>query len=168
MRSSKMLKLLLDSTYLLPIIGIQVEDIENALILLKKLRDEDKAEYYYTPFNLFEIIGRLSKLRYDPERVATGLMAIEEEFKLIQPTREGYLKVLALRAKGYRDLIDLLLYTTSQTTNITFLTRDYTLINFLNKHNEDISNILDEKNFLQKMHNQDNVDHRGLLEQGVT
>ena len=92
MKSSRTLKLLLDSTYLLPIVGVEVEGIKDALILLKKLRDEGKAEYYYTPFNLFEIIGKLSRLSYDPDRVAIGLAAIEEEFKLIQPTHQGYLK----------------------------------------------------------------------------
>jgi len=150
MKSSRKLKLLLDSTYLLPIVGVEVEGIEEALIFLKRLRDEGKAEYYYTPFNLFEIIGKLSRLNYDVNRVTIGLTAIEEEFKLIQPTRQAYLKALTLRAKGYRDLIDLLLYTTSQTSDIIFLTRDYTLIKFLKENHEDISKILDEKKFLEK------------------
>ena len=150
MKSSRKLKLLLDSTYLLPIVGVEVEGIEEALIFLKRLRDEEKAEYYYTPFNLFEIIGKLSRLNYDVNRVTIGLTAIEEEFKLIQPTRQAYLKALTLRAKGYRDLIDLLLYTTSQTSDIIFLTRDYTLIKFLKENHEDISKILDEKKFLEK------------------
>jgi len=150
MRRSRTLKLLLDSTYLLPIVGVEVEGVKNILILLKKLRDENIAEYYYTPFNLFEIIGKLSKLKYDPDRVAAGLTAIEEEFKIIQPNREGYLKALALRAKGYRDLIDLLLYTTSQTTNLMLLTRDYTLIEFLKKNHEDTSNIVDEKKLIEE------------------
>ena len=150
MKSSRKLKLLLDSTYLLPIVGVEVEGIEEALIFLKRLRDEEKAEYYYTPFNLFEIIGKLSRLNYDVNRVTIGLTAIEEEFKLIQPTRQAYLKALTLRAKGYRDFIDLLLYTTSQTSDIIFLTRDYTLIKFLKENHEDISKILDEKKFLEK------------------
>ena len=150
MKSSRTLKLLLDSTYLLPIVGVEVEGIEDALILLKKLRDKGEAEYYYTPFNLFEIIGKLSRLSYDPDRVAIGLTAIEEEFKLIQPTYQGYLKALALRVKGYRDLIDLLLYATSQTSNIIFLTRDYALIKFLRENHEDVSKILDEKKFLER------------------
>jgi len=150
MRFSRTLKLLLDSTYLLPIVGVEVEDIKNALILLKKLRDESMAEYYYTPFNLFEIIGKLSRLRYDHDRVSAGLAAIEEGFKLIHPTREGYLKALALRAKGHRNLIDLLLYTTSRSANVVFLTRDYTLIEFLKENHEDIENILDEKDLLKK------------------
>ena len=149
MKSSRKLKLLLDSTYLLPIVGVEVKGVENTLILLKKLRDKEKAEYYYTPFNLFEIIGKLSRLSYDPDRAAIGLTAIEEEFKLIQPTLQGYLKALALRAKGYRDLIDLILYATSQTSNIIFLTRDYALIRFLRENHEDTSNILYEKKFLE-------------------
>jgi len=150
MKSSRKLKLLLDSTYLLPIVGVEVEGIEEALIFLKRLRDEEKAEYYYTPFNLFEIIGKLSRLNYDVNRVTIGLTAIEEEFKLIQPTRQAYLKALTLRAKGYRDFIDLLLYATSQTSDIIFLTKDYTLIKFLKENHEDISKILDEKKFLEK------------------
>ena len=77
MKSSRTLKLLLDSTYLLPIVGVEVEGIEDALILLKKLRDKKEAEYYYTPFNLFEIIGKLSRLNYDIDRVAIGLTAID-------------------------------------------------------------------------------------------
>jgi len=147
MKSSRRLKLLLDSTYLLPIVGVEVEGIEKALTLLKRLRDEEGSEYYYTPFNLFEIIGKLSRLNYDVNRVNIGLTAIEEEFKLIQPTRQAYLKALDLRAKGYRDLVDLLLYATSQTSDIVFLTRDYTLIKFLRENHEDTSKILDEKNF---------------------
>ena len=149
MKSSEKLRLLLDSTYLLPILGVEIEGIRNTLILLKKLRDEGKTEYYYTPFNLFEIIGKLSKLSYDLDTVATGLTAIEEEFKLAQPAREGYLKALTLRARGHRDLIDLLLYATSQTSNIIFLTRDYALIKFLRENHEDVSKILDEKKFLE-------------------
>lgn len=46
MKSSEKLRLLLDSTYLLPILGVEVEGIRNTLILLKKLRDEGKTEYY--------------------------------------------------------------------------------------------------------------------------
>ena len=67
----------------------------------------EKSEYYYTPFNLFEIIGKLSKLNYDVNRVTIGLTAIEEEFELIQPTHQAYLKALDPWARGYRDLIDL-------------------------------------------------------------
>ena len=70
------LKLLLDSTYLLPIIGIEVEDIEETLLTL---------------------ISKLSRIRYDYDRVAAGLHAIEEGFKLTCQTVEGCLKALELK-----------------------------------------------------------------------
>ena len=150
MISSEKLRILLDSTYLLPIIGIDIENTNEVLFSLKKLRDEEKAEYYYTQFSLLEILGKLTRIRYDRERVAAGLTSIMEEFKPIYPTVEGYLKALALRTRGYRDLIDLLLYTTSLTTNTLFLTRDYNLVEFLKRNQEDVGSILLEKKFLEK------------------
>jgi len=53
-----------------------------------------------------------------------------------------------LRRKGFRDIIDLLLYTTSLTNNISFLTRDIELIKFLEDNGEDTSTILPEEKFL--------------------
>ena len=150
MSSLKKLRILLDSTYLLPIVGIDVEGINKVLLLLKKLHDENKAEYYYTTFNLLEILGKLNKIKYDRERVVIGLLSIEEEFKLVNLTTEGYMKILDLKARKYRDIIDLLLYATSLITNILFLTRDYALIKFLKENGEDIKNILQEKEFLAK------------------
>ncbi|MEM3406941.1 MAG: PIN domain-containing protein [Nitrososphaerota archaeon] len=150
MNSSEKLKILLDSTYLLPIIGIDVENINEVLLLLKKLYDENKAEYYYTSFNLLEILGKLSRVKYDKKRVAAGLLSIEEEFTILNLTTEGYMKVLDLKAQGYKDIIDLLLYATSLFADILFLTRDYALIDFLKENGEEIKNILLEKEFLAK------------------
>ncbi|MEM2902552.1 MAG: PIN domain nuclease [Candidatus Bathyarchaeia archaeon] len=150
MSSSGPIKLLLDSTYLLPIIGVEVEGVERTLITLKKLREEDKAEYYYTPFNILEILGKLSKLKYDLNRVAAGLYAIEEEFTLTYQTAEGCVKALNLRSRGHRDIIDLLLYTTSLTRSIRFLTRDDNLIDFLDKNDQTTENVLREHELLEK------------------
>jgi hypothetical protein len=150
MSSSGKLRIILDSTYLLPIVGIGVEDVDEALLLLKRLRDEDKAEYYYSPFSLLEILGKLSRLKCDQGRVSAGLTSIGEEFKLAHPTAEGYLKALVLRAKGYRDIIDLLLYATSLTADKLLLTRDRALIEFLRENHEDVKNILREEELLEK------------------
>ncbi len=56
-----------------------------------------------------------------------------------------------LRKKGdFKDLIDLLLYTTSLTRNLMFLTRDLELINFLQGCGEILDNILYEDDFIRK------------------
>lgn len=143
-------KILLDSTYLLPIIGVDVKGIEETMSILKMLRERKKTKYYYTLFNIFEIIGKLSKTKYEEERIYVGLSSIKEEFNLIYPTIEGYIKALKLKRMGFKDLIDLLLYTTSLTNNIPFLTRDIFLIEFLKEHNETTDNIIYEEELIRK------------------
>ena len=143
--------ILLDSTYLLPIIGLDVEGIEKALSTLRTLRRRKMAIYYYTPFNILEILGKLSRIEYDRDLVVKGLSLIIEEFTLANPSIEGYIKAMNLRKKGdFKDLIDLLLYTTSLTRNLMFLTRDLELINFLQGCGERLDNILYEDDFIRK------------------
>jgi len=125
-----------------------VEDVKSTLAVLRNLWREGKAELYYTPFNMVEIIGKLSKLKYDKDRVSSGLLSITERFNLVYPTVEGYLKALTLRALGHKDLIDLLLYTTSVTRGLIFLTRDEELIDFLRGAGESIRNIIRERELL--------------------
>jgi len=67
MNYSGKIKILLDTTYLLPIVGIDVEDIEETITLLKSLRKESRLEIYYSQFSILEILGKISKLRYDLE-----------------------------------------------------------------------------------------------------
>ena len=150
MSSSRKMKILLDTTYLLPIVGVDVVGVEQALHVLKKLRDQGVAEYYYTQYNIFEILGKLGRIRYDVERVTIGLLAIEEGFKQVEPSLKGWLKALELRSKGYKDLIDLLLYATSLTHNLIFLTRDKQLIEFLKRNNENIDLVMYEEELITK------------------
>jgi len=144
------IKILLDSTYLFPIIGVRVEGIEKALLVLRELRRRGLLEIYYTPFNILEIIGKISRIKYDYNIVSKGLTLIEEEFILIAPTTKGYLKALILKSKGFKDLIDLLLYTTALTRNLKFLTRDRDLIDFLKREGEELENILYEEDFIKE------------------
>ncbi|MEB2835858.1 MAG: PIN domain-containing protein [Desulfurococcales archaeon] len=144
------LRILLDTTYLLPIVGVDVEGVGEALRALERLYRLGRAEVYYTPFNLLEILGKLSRINYDPGRVRLGLASIREAFRVTHPTPAGYMKALELRRRGFKDAVDLLLYTTSKTRGLTFLTRDLSLIRFLEKAGEDTANILYEEDFTRK------------------
>ncbi|MCD6095929.1 MAG: PIN domain nuclease [Thermoprotei archaeon] len=150
MSSSTELRILLDSTYILPILGVEVEGIDEVLVVLRRLRRKKRARFYYTEFNILEILGKIAKVRYNRDIVATGLSLIQEEFELVHPTVEGYIKALNLKRRGFKDLIDLLLYTTSLTRNLLFLTRDVVLIDFLKDVDEEIGNILYEEDFIRK------------------
>ena len=147
-RSSGKLRILLDSTYILPIVGVEVEGLREALAALRELRRERRAKFYYTPFNILEVLGKIAKLDYDASIVAAGLSAIEEELELTYPTVEGYLKALELRRRGFRDLIDLLLYATAVTRGLLLLTRDECLIQFLESQGESVKSILSEEELL--------------------
>lgn len=150
MSSSARLEILLDSTYILPIVGVEVKGIRDVLVVLRKLKKERKATFYYTTFNMVEILGKVAKYKYNYDIVYTGLSVIQEEFKLTYPTVKGYLKALKLKQEGFKDLIDLLLYTTSLTRNLLFLTRDNALVDFLESVGENLENILYEEEFLEK------------------
>ncbi|ABM81172.1 PIN domain-containing protein [Hyperthermus butylicus] len=148
--SGERIRILLDTTYLLPIVGIDVEGVEEALRVLERLYRLGRAEIYYTPFNILEIVGKLSKTSYDRKRVRLGLASIRETFRVTHPTVTGYLRALELRRKGFKDLIDLLLYETSRTRRLGFLTRDLSLIRFLEEVGEDTANIIYEEDFIRK------------------
>ncbi|BES82412.1 PIN domain-containing protein [Pyrodictium abyssi] len=148
--SENRIRILLDTTYLLPVVGVDVEGVEEALTVLEKLYRLGRAEIYYTQFNVFEIMGKLSRIDYDRRRVMLGLKSIREAFRATQPTAAGYLKALELRRKGFKDLIDLLLYTTSKTRRLSFLTRDMRLLDFLEAVGEDTTSIIHEEEFVRK------------------
>ncbi len=60
------------------------------------------------------------------------------------------MKALELRGRGFKDLIDLLLYATSLTQDIKFLTRDDTLIDFLRNQGEGLENIMHEEDLIKR------------------
>ena len=139
------LKLLLDTTYLLPVVGVDVEDIHNTLKALQRLFHRRKIQLHCTPFNLMELLAKLSKTTYDEERVLIGLESMRKHFTVTHPTVKGYVKALKLRKEGFRDFIDLLLYTTAVTRQLRFLTRDEDLKNFLKSRGENVECLLSER-----------------------
>jgi len=129
---------------------VEVKGIWDVLVVLRKLRKERKTTFYYTTFNMVEILEKVAKYKYNYDIIYTGLSVIQEEFKLTYSTVKGYLKALKLKQEGFKDLIDLLLYTTSLTRNLLFLTRDNALVDFLESLGENLENILYEEEFLEK------------------
>jgi PIN domain. len=148
-RYSGRLRLLLDTTYILPALGIEVEGVEGVLEALQRLRRHRRVEVYYSCYSILEALWKLAKLSYDLEVVRRGLSLIEEDFGEVHPTLEGYLKALELRRRGFPDIIDLLLYATALTNGILFLTRDRRLYSFLSEEGEETGAILLEEDFLR-------------------
>jgi len=149
-RYSGRLRLLLDTTYLLPVVGIEIVGVERALEALQRLRRQRRVDIYYSCYSTLEALWKLAELSYDPEVVGRGLSLIEEEFKPALPSIEGYLRALELRRKGFPDFIDLLLYATALSNGLSFLTRDTHLLSFLSEVGEETSAVLLEEDFLRE------------------
>jgi len=60
------LRILLNSPFILPIIGVRVRDIATSILeKLWKLRVENKVELYYTDLNILEVSWKISRLEFN-------------------------------------------------------------------------------------------------------
>ncbi|MCC6023766.1 MAG: PIN domain-containing protein [Thaumarchaeota archaeon] len=138
------MKVLLDTTFMLPIVGVSVKGIASEVLnKLWQLRRSGEVELFYTEFNLLEILWVLSKLNYELPIVERGLKSIEKNMVKTQPKYSSLLKALELRKKGFHDVIDLLLYLTAKDNELLFLTYDAELKRFLEGVGEDVSIIIE-------------------------
>ena len=151
-----MAKVLLDSTFLLPTLGVIVEDIsDDELKLMAKLKD--RVEYYCINRSLVEVLGKVARSLVRDTRVLgiieLGLRSLleSETYKWINPTVQAFLKALELRAKGHRDMIDNMLYATALTDKMYFLSKDDALLRFLKTNHYDTNFIVQVKELVKKL-----------------
>ena len=127
-------RLLLDTTYLLPMLGIRVKGLMNYRKYIGKILDMYSA--YYHPVSLIESKWELLHLarRIDAEALDTvfsryrqGLNFILKSGKLIQLRFTGpevEEEVDYLIGNGYRDYFDLLIFSTAYVEDLTLVTED--------------------------------------------
>jgi predicted nucleic acid-binding protein len=129
------LKVLLDTTFILPSLGIDVgEEVSKGL---KKLADI-KAEIYCSRFSILEtlwVAARLSSsVNFNAENFRTGLRSILESGRYMKAEEDSEIFNDALRLYmiGHKDMIDNILYTSSIHLNLKLLTLDTELKKFIN------------------------------------
>jgi len=135
-------EIMLDTSFLLPIVGVRVREAEEILGRLWWKYRRGEVKIYYTDLNIIELAWKLSKITYDPQVVERGLASIGKNFTRTSPKPSSLLKAVELKKKGFDDLIDLLLYTTARDNNLMFLTLDTRLVDFLKRVGEDVSIVL--------------------------
>lgn len=143
-RSRRALKtgILLDISFLLPIVGVRVREVEELLKRLWAKYRRGEVEVYYSELNLLEISWKLSRIYYEPAIVMRGLMSIEKYFTKAPLRHTSLIKALELRKRGFSDLIDLLPYAIAHENKVQFLTLDKELVRFLENICEDTSIII--------------------------
>jgi len=127
-------RVLLDTSFILPTLGIDVG--EEILEGLRRLV-EVKAEIYYSPLSVLEalwVAARLCKnAAFDEDRFKLGLKSIVESgrYTKIPEKAEVFSEALRLRMLGHMDIIDNILYASSVTFNLKFLSLDTELKRFI-------------------------------------
>jgi len=125
-------KVILDTSFLLPTLGIDVE--EEIYDVMKFLRE---FEVHYLEVGLIEAFWVVVR-KIDRNYLGTveeGLKAIRETYKPLKPPVEAYIEAVKIYDLGHKDFIDALYYATALHTETKWLTIDRTFVNFLKKHN---------------------------------
>jgi len=131
-----MLKVLLDTTFILPSLGIDVgEEVLKGLSKLAQI----KVNIYFSRFSILEtlwIAARLSKSpNFNTEIFKLGLRSILEgkRYMKVEESSEILDEALRLYMLGHKDMIDNILYATSTNLNLKLLTLDKELKEFIHE-----------------------------------
>jgi len=154
------IKILLDSTYILPSFGIEVEGLgEEDIIKLKIAGIEGKVKFYCLSVTWIEIIGKVhrmvEKYKVDVKDIIDSAVKslLESGFyEWITPSSQAVLMAFKLRMLGHRDNIDNLLYASSLENKMIFLTMDKNLVEFLKEHGYSIENVMDHQKLFKKLY----------------
>ena len=153
------LKVLLDSTYLLPSFGIEVEGLSDGHIrALGEARSRGLVRFYCLSVVWVEVIGKVcrearrSGVEIEPvvDRAVRSLLE-SGVYEWISPTSDALKLAFRLRSAGHRDMIDNLLYATSITEGMVFLAMDEALRAFLAEHGFSVKNLMDHRQLLRKV-----------------
>ncbi len=138
-------RIILDTSFLLPYIGLKIKefDIEN-IKLLKNI------ELYYPYVMLPELIGTVIKiarrkmLKSIPETALKGFNSIVygDHIHLINLVDQDLKIAYSLMLNGLKDMFDAMFYATSRRTGIKAITLDDSLVRFLKENNFNIENVI--------------------------
>ncbi len=110
-RVEKGLKVLIDTSFLLPALGVNVEEEVLASIALFR-----RIEVLYLEIAIVEAMWKILRLvpSSGMERVALGLEAVKRTYKAVDPPPRAYIEAAEIYHKGHRDYIDALHYSTAK------------------------------------------------------
>ena len=131
--------MLVDTSFLLPALGIEIEEEGMKVIPLFR-----KLEVYYLEAALLEAMWKVLKIvdRKRLERVRTGIEAIRKTYHIAEPPPKAYIEAIEIYDKGHRDYIDALHYAVAKALGIKLLTMDFEFIEFLRNNGYPIKNVI--------------------------
>ncbi len=160
---SSTIKVLLDSTYLLPSFGIEILGLtDNDIIELREQALKNNVKFYCMTASWTEIIGKVCREAehhgIDLCKLLNTVLPSILEYELytwINPSTEAVKLAFKLRMLGHKDNIDNLLYATATVNNMVFLTMDDEFKGFLKKHGLEVNNVKNHVQLIQELRNRD-------------
>lgn len=126
-------KVLLDTSFLLPILGFETSNR-----VMKAFQKLDSYELYYNDVSILEALWKIIKVIEGTEeqlsRIEEGIRAIRSTMKHALLDEEAVKNAIQMYKLGHRDIIDNLLYSIATTKKLKLLTVDDDLVKFIKKH----------------------------------
>lgn len=141
------MKILLDSSYLLPLIKIEIEKIPNDL--LSNLLSVHSNEYYYSSLSTFELTAKGLKLSSQEKRITTkdiriGIDALQQDTRLTEISYIDNPLIIDLASQFrsiHKDTIDCLIFSTAICNCDCIITMDKSFYKQISKNLEIIKEI---------------------------
>ncbi len=134
-----MKKVVVDTTYLLPLFGIRVKGIDSKVLLGIH---EKRYTLLYPKLLVTELIAKISReslkkgFETPPKEALEALDALllEVDIHLIEPSKEHLENAMRLMILGHKDIFDNILYATAVSEGAYLLSMDKDFVRFLKKH----------------------------------
>ena len=134
-------KVLLDTSFLLPILGFQTSDR-----VMRAFQKLGSYELYYNDISLLEALWKIVKVIEGTEkqisRIKEGIRAIEDTMIHVSIDGASIENAIYMYKLGHKDMVDNILYSIALSKNLKLLTVDKELIEFVNKHDLARHNII--------------------------
>ncbi|MBS7611609.1 PIN domain-containing protein [Candidatus Bathyarchaeota archaeon] len=146
--TSTLARILVDTSFLLPAVGLDVEEE-----VYDAIKCFHKVVVCYIEASILEIMWKVVKIVPESEMniVRMGIEAIRSTYTLLTPGASALLESYVLYRRFHRDLIDNLLYAVSNEYKIPLLTIDRKFIQTLEMNGRDTSNILTPEKFVKAL-----------------
>lgn len=124
---------LLDTSFLLPIIGFETSDR-----VMRAFQKLGFYELYYSEISILEALWKIVKVVKGVEeelsRIEEGIRAIRESMRHASVNGEAVKNAIHMYKLGHRDMVDNLLYSIAVSNKLKLLTVDEDLVGFVKKH----------------------------------
>ena len=126
-------KLLLDTSFLLPIMGFETSNA-----VMRAFEKLSLYTLYYSDLSLLEASWKVVKVVKGSEeevaRIAEGIRAIRKTMNHVSIDEDSFKLAVKMYKLGHRDMVDNLLYSMAVTRELKLLTVDMELLEFVEEH----------------------------------